>query len=371
MAHYDFLIAGAGFAGAVCAEQLASRAGKTCLVVDRRSHIAGNAYDFYDSAGVLLHKYGPHYFRTNAQKIIDYLSRFTDWREVEYKILSWADGRYWQFPINLNTFEQWLGRPSSTEEMQAYLAQWRAGYESPQNSEEFILSRVGPLFYEKFFRHYTAKQWGMEAKELDASVCARIPIRTNRDDRFVSERFQALPTKGYTYLFEQILNHPLITVQLDTEFRDVAKQVTWDHLIYTGPIDDYFDYCFGRLPYRSLRFEPEIIDKEFFQPVVQVNYPNDYDFTRIVEIKHVTGQILPQTTIIREYPKACDSESEPYYPIPSPSARAAYSQYAELAERLSHVTFLGRLANYRYFNMDHVIALALSKADELVKRQGN
>lgn len=363
MPHFHFLIAGAGFSGAVCAEQIASQLRKTCLVVDRRPHVGGNAYDYCDAAGVRLHQYGPHYFRTNSQKVVDYLSRFTEWRGVEYKILTWTDGRFWQFPINLNTFEQLIGRPSTTEEMEATLESWRIPIKEPKNSEELILSRVGPVLYEKFFKNYTRKQWNMDPKDLDASVCGRIPIRTNRDDRFVSDRFQALPKDGYTALFERILDHPLITVQLDTDWRDL-KGVTWDHLIYTGPIDSYFDCCYGPLPYRSLRFEKETLDQEAYQPAVQVNYPNDHAFTRIVEIKHVTGQILPRTTIVREFPQDYTSGREPYYPVPNPAAKQLYEKYEALAKSMPNVTFLGRLANYRYYNMDQVVALALALVEK-------
>ncbi|HWB61322.1 MAG TPA: UDP-galactopyranose mutase, partial [Chthoniobacteraceae bacterium] len=330
----DFLIVGAGFAGAVLAERLASQAGRKCLVVERRGHIAGNAHDHYDAAGVLVHTYGPHYFRTNSDRIVAYLSQFTEWHPVEYKILSRTDGKYWQFPINLNTFEQLLGRPSTTEEMEATLAQWRVPIENPRNSEEVIISQVGWKLYEMFFKNYTRKQWRRDPKDLDASVCGRIPIRTNRDDRYLSEKFQALPREGYTRMFENILAHPNIEVLLDTDYREIAVQAGHGHLIYTGQIDEYFDNCYGPLPYRSLRFEPETVQTEFYQPAMQVNYPNDHDFTRIVEIKHATGQKLPVTTIVREYPADYGPGHEPYYPIPAPDARAQYEKYAALAAGL-------------------------------------
>ena len=362
---FDFLIVGAGFAGSVLAERIASQLGKTCLIVEKRNHIGGNAYDHYDGAGVLLNTYGPHYFRTNSQRIIDYLSQFTEWREVEYKILSWTNGRYWQFPINLNTFEQLIGRPSTTEEMEAELAEWRVRIDSPKNSEEVIVSQVGWKLYEMFFKNYTRKQWQRDAKELDPSVCGRIPIRTNRDNRYLSEKFQALPKNGYTPMFQKMLSNPKIEVRLNTDFREARTQVQFKRLIYTGPIDEYYDHCFGRLPYRSLRFEPETLAQEFFQPTMQVNYPNDYDFTRIVEIKHATGQRLPSTTIVREYPQNFGPGREPYYPIPAPDARAIYSKYAERAGLEKDVTFVGRLATYRYYNMDQIVGMALAEFDRL------
>lgn len=365
---FDFLIVGAGFAGSVLAERIATQLGKTCLIVEKRDHIGGNAYDHYDNAGVLLHKYGPHYFRTNSQRVVDYLSQFTEWHPVEYKILSWTGGQFWQFPINLNTFEQLIGHPATSVEMEDQLAAWRVKIESPRNSEEVIVSQVGWKLYEMFYKNYTRKQWRREPKELDASVCGRIPIRTNRDDRYLSERFQALPANGYTRMFEKMLADPRIEVRLGTDFREARAQVSFDHLIFTGPIDEYFDHCFGPLPYRSLRFEAETLAQEFFQPVVQVNYPNDHDFTRIVEIKHATGQKLPATTIVREYPQDFAPGREPYYPVPAPDAKALYSKYAELAALEEKVSFVGRLATYRYYNMDQIVGMALAEFEQLKGR---
>jgi len=362
---WDYLIVGAGFAGAVLAERLASQRGATCLVIDKRDHIGGNAFDYYDRAGVLLHKYGPHYFRTNSDRIVAYLSQFTEWHPVEYKILSWTHGRYWQFPINLNTFEQLLGRPSTTEEMEATLAEWRIPIAQPANSEEVILSQVGERLYEMFFKNYTRKQWRRDPRELDASVCGRIPIRTNRDDRYLNDRFQALPAKGYTAMFDKMLAHPRIEVRLGTDFREARAQCHYRHLIYTGPIDEYFDHCLGALPYRSLRFEPETLAQEFYQPAMQVNYPNDHEFTRIVELKRATGQKLPVTTIVREYPEDFAGGREPYYPIPAPDAKQLFEKYDARGRQETGVTFVGRLATYRYYNMDQVVGMALSEAVRL------
>lgn len=362
---FDYLIVGAGFAGAVLAERLATECGKTCLIVEQRSHIGGNAYDAYDPAGVLLHVYGPHYFRTNSDRIVQYLSRFTDWHPVEYKILSWTGGKYWQFPINLNTFEQLLGRPSNSEEMQETLEKWRIPIENPQNSEEVIISQVGYELYEQFFKNYTRKQWRRDPRELDPSVCGRIPIRTNRDDRYLSDKFQALPKNGYTKMFERMVAHPNIKILLKTDYRELLPFLSYGHMIYTGAIDQYFDCCFGALPYRSLRFEPETHEQEFYQPAMQVNYPNDHEFTRICEVKHATGQKIPVTTIVREYPDDYGPGKEPYYPIPAPDARAVYQKYAERAEREPNVSFVGRLATYRYYNMDQVVGAALAEFEKL------
>lgn len=361
----DFLIAGAGFAGVVLAERLASQCGMKCLVVEKRDHIAGNAYDYRDEAGVLLHKYGPHYFRTNAPRIVEYLSAFTEWHHVDYTILSWVDGRYWPFPINLNTFEQMIGRASSEEEMKATLETWREPIEHPRNSEEAIVSQVGWKLYEMFFKNYTRKQWKRDPKDLDASVCGRIPIRTNRDNRYLTESFQALPKEGYTAMFERMLDHPNIEVILNTDYREVRESDRFRHLIYTGMIDEYFDFCHGPLPYRSLRFEPRTLDQEYFQPAMQVNYPNDYDYTRIVEIKHATGQKCPKTTVVFEYPDDYELGKDAYYPIPAPDAKAIYGKYAASAQLESEVSFVGRLATYRYYNMDQVVGMALTEFDKL------
>ena len=365
---FDFLIVGSGFAGAVLAERLASQAGKRCLVVERRTHIGGNAFDYTDDAGVLLHRYGPHYFRTNSDRIVAYLSQFTDWHRVDYKILSWTDGRFWQFPINLNTFEQLLGRPSSTQEMEDTLAKWRVPIDEPRNSEEVIVSQVGTALYEKFFKNYTRKQWKRDPKELGASVCGRIPVRTDRDDRYLSDKFQALPKEGYTKLFERMLDHPNIQVVLETDYRELLASVRFNHLIYTGPIDEFYGSRFGPLPYRSLRFEPETLAVETFQPAMQVNYPNEEEFTRIVELKHATGQKLPVTTIVREYPEDFGPGKEPYYPVPAPDSRVLYEQYAALAAQEKNVSFVGRLATYRYYNMDQVVATALAEFDNFKRR---
>jgi len=361
----DCLIVGAGFAGAVIAERLA-QAGKRCLIVERRNHIGGNSHDHLDAAGVLIHSYGPHYFRSNSEAVVEYLSQFTQWHPVDYKILSWTDGRYWQFPINLNTFEALVGHPSTPEEMAETLAKWRVPIDKPANSEEVILSQVGRELYEKFFKNYTRKQWKRDPSELDASVCGRIPVRTNRDDRYLTEKFQALPLHGYTRLFERMLDHPNIEVRLQTDYRQVASQLEFKQMVYTGPIDSFYDQRFGPLPYRSLRFEPETLEREVFQPAMQVNYPNDHDFTRIVELKHATGQKLPVTTIVREYPEDYAPGKEPYYPIPNPASHELYERYAALARQEKRVRFVGRLATYQYLNMDQVVLRALDEARRLL-----
>lgn len=363
----DVLIVGAGFAGAVLAERMASK-GRRCTVIDRRDHIGGNAFDMLDDAGVLIHPYGPHYFRTNSRRVVEYLSRFTEWRHVSYRALSYAEGRYWQFPVNLNTFEQLLGRPSTTGEMEETLRRWRAPIARPRNCEEMLLSRVGTRLYELFFKNYTRKQWRRDPAELDALVAARIPVRTNRDDRYVSESFQALPKDGYTAMFSRMLDHAGIEVLLGVDFSSVRSSASWSHLIYTGPIDEYFDWRFGALPYRTLRFERETYSEEFVLPAMQVNYPGEEPFTRAVEIKHATGQVIPTTTIVREFPEDYGPGREPYYPVPAADAIAQYARYAGLARLESRVSFVGRLARYRYCNMDQVVAMALAEFEQVSRR---
>jgi len=381
----DFLIVGAGFSGLVIAERLAA-AGWKCVVVDRRPHFAGNAHDATDAAGVLVHRYGPHYFRTNSQRIVDYLSRFTGWHEVAYTIKSHTRGRYWSFPINLNTFEELTGNPSSSEDFARWLEENRLPISEPRNSEEVILSQVGTELYELFFKGYTIKQWKRHPRELDASVCGRIPIRTNRDDRYLTESFQALPDKGYTALFENLLSQsPGIDLRLGVDFAEAKARWNHKHLVFTGAIDEFYDRRFGPLPYRSLRFEPEsftaaqLREREsiagragFWQPAMQVNYPDaDVPFTRIVEIKHATGQRIDASTIVREYPKDWTPGEEPYYPVPAPDARDAYQKYAGLASAEKNTSFIGRLATYRYYNMDQVTGMALAEADKLIAKYGS
>lgn len=378
---FDYLIAGAGMAGLVLAERLCTQEGKRCLVVERRRHVGGNCYDYYDDYGVLVHKYGPHYFRTNSPRIREYLSQFTEWHPVDYRIKSHTDGRYWSFPINLLTFEEMQGRSSSSEEFEEWLRTQRVEVEKPANSEEVVISQVGEEFYRKFFLGYTLKQWRRHPKDLDASVCGRIPVRTVRDDRYLTEDFQALPQAGYTRMFERMISAcgSRLQILLNADYREVLPVVRYGHLIYTGAIDEFFDCCEGPLPYRSLRFEPESFEapalqareaisgkRGFWQPAMQVNYPNENEFTRIVEIKHATGQRCENSTIVREYPEDYGPGREPYYPIPAPDAAAIYRRYAERAAQTPRVSFVGRLATYRYYNMDQVVGMALAEFERVV-----
>ncbi len=377
----DFLIIGAGLSGLTLAERLSSECGASCVIVEKREAIGGNSRDEFDRHGVLVHSYGPHYFRTDSSRVVEYLSRFTEWIPGKFSILSYSGGRYWNFPINLNTFEQLLGRESTGEEFEAWLNEKRIPVVNPSNSEEFIVSRLGREFYEQFFRNYTRKQWGRDASELDPSVCGRIPIRIDRDDRYLREKFQALPREGYHTMFRRMIEaSPGVELLTGTDFREVIGRIEHRHLIFTAPIDEYFDYCYGPLPYRSLRFEQEHFTTEqlqeadrvviagkvgFWQPAVQVNYPNDEAYTRIVEMKHATGQQCAGTTIVREYPEEHAPGKEPYYPMPTTGARELHAKYARKAAELPSVSFVGRLASYRYLNMDQAVGMALDEAERL------
>ena len=383
---FDFLIVGAGFSGLVLAERLSTQLGRSSLVVEKRDHIGGNAYDYIDSSGVRVHKYRPHYFRTNSDRVVEYLSHFTEWHPVEYEVKSFTDGEFWHFPVNLNTFEQLLGRPSTSDEFKRWLGEQQVTIKSPQNSEELIISQVGWELYRKFYEGYTLKHWKRHPSELAASVCGRVPIRTNRDDRYLSETFQALPKDGYTAMFNRLLEAAgkNVSLQLNTSFEDIRQSVSFQHLIYTGPIDAYFENSLGQLRYRSLDFEFEsfspvqLEERErehgepgFWQPFLQVNYPNDNDFTRIVEIKHATGQNCGHTTIVREYPKDFGPGAEPYYPVPTKKSEMLYKRYKALADKEENTSFVGRLARYRYFNMDQVTAMALKEFERIAERYGS
>jgi len=359
---FDYLIVGAGFAGAVVAERMASLYGKKILIIDRRNHIGGNAFDHYNQDGLLVHKYGPHIFHTNSDQVFQYLSRFTAWRSYEHKVLSSADGKLVPVPINLNTVNRLYDLNLTSDELENFFAERAEPRASIRTSEDVVVSKVGRDLYEKLFRNYTRKQWGKDPSELDAQVAARIPVRTNTDDRYFTDEYQYMPKYGYTRLFENMLDHPNIKIALGVDYRDVVKDVDFDELIYSGPIDEYFDFRFGELPYRSLRFQHETLATEFLQPVAVINYPNEHAYTRITEFKYLTGQRRPNTAIVYEYPSAT---GDPYYPVPTAANAALYKQYAELARTTPHTHFVGRLGTYKYYNMDQVVAQALTLCKQL------
>ena len=365
--HYDALIIGAGFAGSVLAERLAST-GKRVLVADRRPHIGGNAYDRKDEAGVLMHQYGPHIFHTNSEEIFKYLSRFTAWRPYEHRVLASVRDTLVPIPINRTTLNALYGAGLKTDdEAAAFLASRAEPVEKIATSEDVVINAVGRELYELFFRGYTRKQWGMDPSELDKSVTSRIPTRTNTDDRYFTDTYQAMPLYGYTRMFENMLDHENISISVSTEYEDVKHDVLADRLIFTGPVDEFFGHRYGKLPYRSLKFRHETLEQEWFQQTGTVNYPSeDVPYTRISEYKHLTGQTLPKTTVTYEYPSA---EGDPYYPIPRPENQALYKKYEALALATPEVTFVGRLATYRYYNMDQVVGQALATFRRMSERE--
>lgn len=354
---FDYLIVGAGFAGSVLAERLASRLNKKVMLLDKRNHIGGNAYDLYNEDGILIHKYGPHIFHTNSPEVFEYLSRFTEWRPYQHKVLASVDGQNVPMPINLDTINRLYGTNMTSFQLKEFFESVAEARESIRTSEDVIVSKIGRELYEKFFRNYTRKQWGLDPSALDASVTARVPTRTNRDDRYFTDRYQVMPLHGYTRMFERMLAHPNIKVLLNTDYREVEQWLPFRELIYTGPVDEFFDYCYGKLPYRSLEFEFKTFHMPVYQPAAVVNYPNEYEYTRVTEFKYLTGQEHPKTSVVYEYPRA---EGDPYYPVPRPENAQVYKQYKVLADATENVYFVGRLATYKYYNMDQVVAQALT-----------
>ena len=351
----DILVVGAGFAGSVIAERMAE-AGKSVLVIDRRKHIGGNAFDEYDPAGVLVHRYGPHIFHTNASHVVNYLSRFTKWRNYEHRVLSSVEGQLYPIPINRTTINKLYNLSLDEKEVSQFLDSVREHREVIRNSEDVVLTTVGRDLCEKFFRNYTYKQWSLDLADLAPGVAGRIPVRTNDDDRYFTDQFQQMPDGGYTAMFSNMLAHSRVQVLLGTSYEEIRSSVSAEATFYTGRIDEYFDFAQGKLPYRSLRFEHEHLPQQRYQPVGTVNYPNDFSFTRITEFKHLTGQQHHGTSIVREFP---DGQGDPYYPVPTDKNMEMYQAYKRLANSQKDVFFVGRLAEYRYYNMDQVVAAAL------------
>ncbi|NWF59126.1 MAG: UDP-galactopyranose mutase [Fischerella sp.] len=366
MNHFDLVICGAGPVGCTIAERAANQQGWKVLIIEKRNHIAGNCYDCYHKSGVMIHRYGPHYFRTNNQEIFEYLSKFTDWIPGDYFVKSYSQGELFNFPINIETLENFYNIKLSVKEAKELIENVREKIEFPQNSEEYVLSKVGRELYEAFYLGYTLKQWERHPKDLDTSVCGRIPVRFNKDSRYSDYKYQVTPSQGFTAMFQKMIEHPNISVMLQTDYKQIKPFVTPRiATVYTGPIDEYFDYELGKLPWRSLDFEFKEYYQEYKQPCVQINYPNDFDYTRTVEIKHVTKQKCWNTVISYEYSK---SSGDPYYPVPAPENAALYKKYEELAmleQSINKVFFVGRLAAYRYYNTDQVIEAALKTFNQI------
>ncbi|WP_414564750.1 MULTISPECIES: UDP-galactopyranose mutase [unclassified Anabaena] len=353
---FDYLIVGAGFSGSVIAERLASQSGKKVLVVDKRHHIGGNAYDHYDDHGILIHKYGPHIFHTNSREVFAYLSQFTQWRPYEHRVLTSVDGQLLPIPINLDTINQLYGMNLNSFEVADFFQSIAEPKEYIRTSEDVVVSKVGKELYTKFFQGYTRKQWGLDPSELDKSVIARVPTRTNRDNRYFTDIYQAMPLHGFTRMFAKMLDHPNIKVMLNTDYREIKQVIPCREIVYTGPIDEFFDYRYGKLPYRSIHFQHETHNTPVFQPAPVINYPNEHLYTRVTEFKYLTGQEHTKTSIVYEFPQA---EGDPYYPVPRSENNEIYKKYKALADATPKVYFVGRLATYKYYNMDQCVAQAL------------
>ena len=353
---FDYLVVGAGLAGGVLAERIANGMGKRVLIIDKRNHIGGNTFDYHDAAGILVHKYGPHIFHTNSAEVMQYLSKFTGWRDYEHRVLARVDGKLLPIPINLDTIEGLYGLSLDAAGMREFLLSRAVNISQIRTSEDIVVSRVGRELYQKFFQGYTRKQWGLDPSELDSSVAGRIPVRFDRDDRYFTDTYQAMPKEGFTRMFERMLDSPNIDIQTSIDYREILAIYPGIPTIFTGPVDEYFDYRFGPLPYRSLEFKHETYAQEQFQSAAVINYPNDHEYTRVTEFKYLTGQTASSTSVVYEYPR---TEGDPYYPIPRPENGALYARYKELADRTSGVHFVGRLATYKYYNMDQVVAQAL------------
>ncbi|WP_298628291.1 UDP-galactopyranose mutase [uncultured Thermus sp.] len=369
----DYLILGAGFTGATLAERIARELGKRVLVVDRRQHIGGNAYDEYDPSGVLVHRYGPHIFHTQSKKVWDYLSRFTEWRPYYHRVRAVVEGKPVPLPFSLASLRRLFSERLADRLEEKLLAHFGYGSRVPilrlKEAQDPDLRFLAEYVYKNVFEGYTLKQWGLRPEELSPSVTGRVPILVSYDERYFQDPYQAMPKEGYTALFRRMLDHPNIKVLLGADWKEVEGEVRFHRLIFTGPMDEFFGYLHGPLPYRSLRFRLEHHPQPWFQEVGTVNYPGEHPFTRITEFKHLTGQdLLPHTTVAYEYPEAyTPGENEPYYPVPREENEGRLRLYQEEAAKLKTVLFAGRLGDYRYYNMDQAVARALKLFEEVAK----
>ena len=359
---------GAGLAGLTMAERIASQLDEKVLVIEKRSHIGGNVYDSYNDDGILIHNYGPHTFHTNDREVFNYVLQFTEWHDYQHRVLSYVDGNFVPIPISLETVNRLYNLSLSEEEMDAFIEGHREQMDVIRNSEDVVFSQAGRDIYEKFFKQFTIKQWGVSPAEMDPYVIRRIPFRKNRDTRYFTDRYQGNPKHGFTRMCERMAAHPKIMLLLNTDYKDVIQQIEYEKMIYTGPIDYFYDFALGKLLWRSIRFEFETHDFESYQPTASTRYPNDYDYTRITEFKKMTGQVHPKTTILKEYP--CFGE-EPYYTYPTPQWRELAEQYRAKSAMEQNVVFLGRLAEYKYYDMDDVIRRALDLFQKMFPNAGS
>lgn len=354
--YFKYVVAGAGLAGLTIAERIASDKNEKVLVVEKRGHIGGNVYDSYNEDGILVHNYGPHIFHTNDREVYEYLGRFTKWNDFWHRVLTWVDGNLIPMPITLETINKLYNLSLSPEEMEDFIRSRAVPVGEIRTSRDVALSKVGEEIYEKFFKNYTIKQWGIDPAEIDTSVISRIPLRFNRDTRYFTDKYQGMPRHGYTKMCEAMAANKNIKLLLNTDFMEIKGNLEYDTLVFTGPADEYYGYKYGKLAYRSIDFVFETYDMESYQEAPVVNYPNDYDFTRITEFKKMTWQESRKTTILKEYPMA---GGEPYYPFPTAECRAQFALYQREMEKEENVHFLGRLAEYRYYNMDAAVRSAL------------
>ncbi len=358
--HYKYVVVGAGITGLTLAERIANERNEKVLVIEKRAHIGGNCFDYYDENGVLVHKYGPHIFHTASKKAYDYLSRFTKWNDYQHRVLTYVDGNLLPMPICARTINMLYNLNLSTQEVEGFLKGVADGKREIKSSEDVVISKAGEYIYEKFFKHYTKKQWDMYPSELDPSVISRVPVRYNTDERYFTDMYQGMPSAGYSHMFSKMADSSNIKILLNTDYKEVIGDIEYDTLIYTGPIDYYFDYALGHLKYRSIDVVLETKDVSDYQSAAVVNYPNDYDFTRITEFKKLTWQKHDKTVICKEYPTW---EGDPYYPVPIEAQKKLYARYKSEADKEGSVVFAGRLAEYKYYNMDEALLRALELFD--------
>lgn len=369
---YDWIIVGAGMTGAVAARTLAE-AGKNVLVLEKREHIAGNAYDELDEAGVLIHRYGPHIFHTNDEEVWQFLSRFTEWRTYRHKVLAEIDGEYMPVPFNLNSMVIAFGFRKAEQMKKALLEKYGEGSNVSilelRSAEEPLLRELAEFVYENVFKYYTMKQWGVKPEDIDPSVTARVPVRISKENGYFTDKYQGMPLRGYTPMFASMLEHPAITLRLNADARELLtleegkilfEGAPFDgKVLYTGPLDELFGFAYGRLTYRSLDFVFETLKKEYAQLCGTVNYTVSENYTRITEFKHLTGQKCPVTTVMKEYSKPCGETDIPYYPVSNEETRALYARYRAEADKYPALVLGGRLGEFRYYNMDAAAASAL------------
>jgi len=357
------IVVGAGLSGVVIANKIATELGEKVLVIDKKDHIAGNCYDYYDHNNICIQKYGSHIFHTNNQKVWDYLSGFCEWNDYSHKVLASIDGVKTPIPFNLNSiydiFPLDLAQRLEAKLVEKFGLEKKVSILDFKNQEDKDLQLLADFVYEKVFLNYTLKQWGLKPQEIDAAVTARVPVFVSRDDRYFQDKYQGIPIGGYTKLLSNLLSNPLIELQLNTDFAQIKDEIEYSRLFYTGSIDEFFNYKYGVLPYRSVFFEQEELEQEFYQPVAVVNYPNDFDFTRVSEYKHYLSDKSDKTVIAKEYSEAFElSQNDRYYPIPKDENAKLYAKYKKEAKSLSDVYFLGRLGDYKYYNMDQVVERA-------------